>query len=396
MLKAADTLAAAGYRVRVVSALHTDWATDADPRLAANKPWRWTVVDYRRKPARVAWLRTGARFKAAQVIARVTGASHCPLPIVWRAYSRAHSELLRAAVSEPTDLFYGGSSGALTATARAAGALGVAYALDLEDFHTAEQDESATARLSHALAHHVQQAILGKAAFLTAGSEAISEAYMQQYGLRPLTLNNAFSLPLTAPDLTPSPGTGLRVVWLSQTVGPGRGIEDAILAMGMHNIPGELHLRGLPVQPYVNSLIDLAAEKAPLLRVSHFPPDPSRSPMDICNGYDVGLATEDGHVLNRALCLTNKVFTYLLAGLALAASDTPGQRPVASSIGDSLIYRPGDTATLAAGLRHWATDKTALARAKIAAWNAAKLRWNWDHPLEKGVMLDAVARTLHP
>jgi hypothetical protein len=109
----------------------------------------------------------------------------------------------------------------------------------------------------------------------------------------------------------------------------------------------------------------------------------------------VWLSLEQGHVLNRALCLTNKAFTYILGGLAVAFTDTPGQRALAEDLGEgAIIYRPGDIRGLAAGLTRWAQDETGLQRAKTAAWDAAARRWHWEHPLERGALLQAVARAV--
>jgi hypothetical protein len=101
---------------------------------------------------------------------------------------------------------------------------------------------------------------------------------------------------------------------------------------------------------------------------------------------------EQAHVLNRDLCLCNKLFTYMLAGLALACTDTKGQRPLAEDLGaGAVLVRPGDVATLAAGLKRWADDVQGLARAKRACWEAARRRWHWEHPLERGALLRVVA-----
>src|SRR5712692_5882648 len=138
MLKAADAVFNAGYRVRVVSARHTPWAAQADLTVRATRRWDWTVVDYDRSTARRRHLLTGVRFHVARAAAKSIGPARVPLPVAIRAYSRAHDELIRAIVSEPADLVYGGTTGALAAAAEAGRRLGVPYALDLEDFHSAE------------------------------------------------------------------------------------------------------------------------------------------------------------------------------------------------------------------------------------------------------------------
>jgi hypothetical protein len=57
----------------------------------------------------------------------------------------------------------------------------------------------------------------------------------------------------------------------------------------------------------------------------------------------------------------------------------------------ALLYPAGDVAALAAGLRRWAEDRALLARAKQTAWEAAVRRWHWEHPEERGALLQAVA-----
>ena len=117
--------------------------------------------------------------------------------------------------------------------------------------------------------------------------------------------------------------------------------------------------------------------------------------VELCRGYDIGLGLEETEVPNRALCLTNKALTYILAGLAVVLTDTVGQRPLADTVGEgALLYPPGDIDTLARGLSAWARDPQLLARAKMAAWRAAETRWHWDHAEEKGKLLGMVESVL--
>src|SRR5438309_1324230 len=68
MLKAADTLAAAGHSVRLVSTRHVDWAVAADADVRRRRPgaWTWMEVDYSRATAPLARLRGGARYHLAR------------------------------------------------------------------------------------------------------------------------------------------------------------------------------------------------------------------------------------------------------------------------------------------------------------------------------------------
>src|SRR6185295_11120638 len=102
-----------------------------------------------------------------------------------------HSELVAAAVAEPADLIYGGTTGALAAVAEAARRLGVPYGIDFEDLHSAETlgDDAAAV---DALAARVERSVIAGAAFTTASSEAIADAYADRYGVKPATVHNTF------------------------------------------------------------------------------------------------------------------------------------------------------------------------------------------------------------
>lgn len=58
--------------------------------------------------------------------------------------------------------------------------------------------------------------------------------------------------------------------------------------------------------------------------------------------YDIGLSTEQSHQANdngnRDLCLTNKIFSYLLAGLYIFATNTPAQNEfIESHLGSGTV-----------------------------------------------------------
>jgi glycosyltransferase involved in cell wall biosynthesis len=241
------------------------------------------------------------------------------------------------------------------------------------------------------LAERIERAVLPDAAFLTASSSAIAAAYADKYGVHPIPVHNTFPLPSRAPSLEPGEGPSLRLYWFSQTIGTGRGLEDAVRAMGLANIPGELHLRGRAISEYADGLRRLAAKSAPRLKVCCHEPAPPDTMVDCCRGFDAGLAVEPGFSLNNRLALSNKAFTYMLAGLAVVMTDTSGQLPLARDLGEgAIVYSPGDIEALAAGLTRWAGDKMLLARAKATAWEAARRRWHWEHPEDCGALLAAV------
>ena len=394
MLKSADALAASGYNVTVVSTCHEPWAADADRDVRSRRTWPVHVLNYRRGESGPTYWWTGVQHRAAGAIVHAMGPERAPLPLVARAFGRVHAALARTVSAIPADLIYGGTTGALAAIADAAQRCRTPYALDLEDFHSGETS-GPEAPFIGALATRIERAVLGGAAFLTTSSEAIATAYHERYGVLPSVVHNTFPLPAQLPDFTRvKPGT-LRLYWFSQTIGEGRGLEDAVRALGRAGVPAELTLRGRPRDGYIDALQRLAAAHAPRVTVIHQIPAAPDAMVDLARGYDAGLALDHGPPRNRTLCVTNKAFTYILAGVAVAMSDTPGQHDIGIDLGRAAALVPaGDVDALAGAFAGWAADPGALDCAKRTAWQAAVRRWHWEHELERGTLYRLVHERL--
>jgi Glycosyl transferases group 1 len=386
MLKTADALHDAGYQVRVISTRHVGWAWAADQCVKKRRAWTWQVVDYDRASARGKQLTSGVRFRGAKAAALATGAARVPLAVGIRGYSRVHDELVSAIASEPADFVYGGTTGALAAVAAGAQRLGVRFGLDLEDFHSAEQTGDGS-ELAHALAERIESDVLPTAAFLTAGSAMIAAAYSTKYDVQPTPIHNTFSINFA----TESNRDGrLRLYWFSQTLGPGRGLEDVIAAAGRCGITAEFHLRARPIPEYATHLTAFQARVAPSLELIFHDPDSPDRMIELAHGYDLGVSTEDGAVLNHRLCLGNKIFTYLAAGLPVLLTSTPAQGRLAADLGlAAALYEPGDVESLASILQRWDSDSSLRCAAAHEARAAALRRWHWEHVEDRGALLNA-------
>jgi len=385
MLKAADALAEEGYEVAVVSTRSTPWAAEADldVRNRRRERWKSIVIDYSRSGRPLLYVKSGLRRRIARALAART--REAPYRLATRAFARVHEELVSAAFATSADFFYGGTTGGVAAAFEAARRADRRYALDLEDFFSGEPPEGS---LDQKLAERIEREILPGARFLTASSRPIAEAYAAKYGVTAATIHNVFPLPARPPDLESRPEGPLRLYWFSQTVGPGRGLEEAIAAAGVSGIEGELHLRGAIAESYRETLRKLAREKAPRLALTMHPPGPPDEMTALASAFDIGLSLEQPLSLNRPLCLTNKALVCLVAGLALVMTDTPGQRPLREELGDqALVVSPGDVQALAAGFRRFANDRRYLLDCQRASWKAAATRWHWEHSEERGKLL---------
>jgi glycosyltransferase involved in cell wall biosynthesis len=393
MLKAADALHGAGYCVRVVSSRTGGWATEADAAIGGSRGWEWRVVNYDRAEAPATWFRTGSRHKAARALATIV--KPVPQRIAAAAFGRLHRELVSAILEQPADLIYGGTTGAIAAVAEAGRRARTPFAVDFEDFHCAEH-ESPEGDLSNALAQSVMRFASEGAAFVTGGSEAIARACLDELGIAVMAINNVFPLPDRPPSEGPNrAGDEFAAYWFSQTIGPGRGLEDVVRALGLTTRRASLTLRGCPAAGYAETLLALAGREAPRVRVVVEPPISPESMVDACRPFDLGVSAEQGHIRNRALNLPNKATTYPLAGVPVALTDTAGQRPLARDLGaGALVFAPGDAASLAERMLELMTDPVRLHEARAASWRAARTRWHWEHELERGALLAAVANVV--
>jgi glycosyltransferase involved in cell wall biosynthesis len=393
MVKAADAFAEAGYDVSVVATRHERWATAADVDARSRRTWPVDVIDYRRGGGGSTYWRTGAEHRAARAAVAAIGVERAALPLVARAFGRVHGPIVRAIRAIPADLIYGGTTGALAAIAEAARRSGTPYALDLEDFHSAETLGPGAPSVD-ALATRVERDAMRDAVFVTTSSESIAEAYRERYDVDTSVVHNTFPLPEQAPDFTRADPGMLRLYWFSQTIGPGRGLDEAVAALGRSGVRAELVVRGRPHDGYLDALRGLAAQ-APRLRFVQQPPAAPDAMVELARGFDVGLALDHGPPRNRDLCMANKPFTYILAGMAIAMFDTPGQHALGVDVGrGAALVPPGDVDALAGAFAHWAADPAALDCAKRTAWQSAVRRWHWEHDAERGTLYSLVREAL--
>jgi hypothetical protein len=323
--------------------------------------------------------------RAAKQFTRARGLGRVGIGTAARIRERVFPELVAEIVATRPAIIYGGGS-AIAAPAAGARKLEIPFALDLEDFYSTLD---APGRY-HGITEKIEREVLPQAALLTAGSRAIADAYHAKYGLDVIPIHNVFPLPRIAPRPREWDGT-LRLYWFGQTIGPERGIEETVRAAGLAGIESELTIRGNPRDDFINGLRALADEVAPKLTLTILPPAAPDDMIDLCRPYDVGIAIQKPDDHSQSLALTNKALTYILAGLAVAINDTPGQRELAADLGDGAVIIPGvDIDVFAKGLKRWSDEPETLRQAKLSSWEAATRRWNWDDPEECGRIVDAI------
>ena len=379
LVKEADALAKAGYHVSVIAADFALWARDADKSFSGQS---WQVVrtlpfgPHSPRSSRVVQL-LRQRLARAMVVAGV----HHPA-VVRAAWHPISPDLVTAALDVAADLYIAHYPAALPAAAIAAQCHQAFYAFDAEDFHLGDPPEGAEHNTERRMIRAIEARYLPGCIYVTAASPGIADAYVEAYGItRPTVVLNVFPRSQGPSGPTPRGTANPRpsVYWVSQTIGPDRGLECAVRAIGWARARPHLYLRGTPAAGFLDRLRVIAGEAGASERLHILPPAAPSEMERLAAAYDVGLVGETGHTPNRRIALTNKQFTYLLAGIPLVMSDIPAHRAFAPAMGGAARLYPVDNpAALAAALDTLLGDPASLAAARNAAWQLGQERFNWD------------------
>jgi len=381
ILKEADALHEAGYDVTAVVSDYSTGLHGFDAEIACHAPWK--VV---RAPRSSSERYVSA---AARLAARVTnelGQESSPA-VAARAYGGPIGPLQQAAASVRADLYIGHYIAGLHAAGVAARQHEARLGFDAEDFHPGEERDD----LRTEIVRVVEFAWLPRCPHFTAAAPLIGKAYAERYDLaQPTTVLNVFPLSM-APAQAVAPrhaDAPLRAYWFSQTIGLDRGLQPFLQGMAKAKARVELELRGDDRRGHGSALLAMAKDLGLGDRVRLLPMAAPEEMVRLAAAYDLGLSLETDVSENRQLCLTNKIFTYLLAGVPVVMSDTPAQRQLAPDLSDAAVLVPlADPQAIAAAIDRLAAK---LDAAKAHAVHLGRERYNWD--VEKKALLASVDR----
>jgi hypothetical protein len=388
LVKEADALVGAGYRVTVVASRFTAWADTADQEF---KDREWTVY-------RVAFGKLAGRWphivqRLCQELAKLT--------YRWTGFCAAQAfhpvvpALTRAARAVPADLYVAHNLAALPAAAAAAATHGAKLGFDAEDFHRGEFPETAQMTRAQELTRVLEERYMPQCAHLTAASPGIAKAYAEACGVHePTVVLNVFPRALSAHTISRGEGAQPRATlyWFSQTVGPNRGLETVVDALSLCKSHPCLFLRGACTADYLNELTRRAEAGGVADLLHYLPPAGPSEMVALASMHDIGIASEPGHTPNNEIALSNKLFTFLVAGLPVLASATEAQAEIGRSmVGAVFLYAKASATELARQIDHLLLSQDALSCAKKAAWAIGEHRYNWD--LEQKILIGAVSQT---
>lgn len=187
---------------------------------------------------------------------------------------------------------------------------------DVEDYHQGEGNRQSLQYMAKKLLGDLLQ----KMDYASFAAPLFREANMNDLGADgrnwEIILNYFPSQEFPAPSKVNGP---LKLVWFSQHVNPGRGLEYILPAIKKMGNKVELHLIGNMNKNFYE--VEMSGHKNIIVHGAM----PHKQLHEQLKHFDIGLALENASDLNREYCITNKLICYLQAGLYVLASKTRGQ-----------------------------------------------------------------------
>lgn len=154
-----------------------------------------------------------------------------------------------------------------------------------------------------------------------------------------------------------------------------RGIEELILSME-HVKNAKLYLRGFG--PHESYLRTLALNNNLSEKVIFLEPVKMTKMVDSLEGFDIGIVPYKPVSLNNKLASPNKIFEYMMAGIPIAASDSPELKKIITKNKVGVLFDPFDPKDIADKINHLIENDKTLKEMRDNALRVAKSKYNWE------------------
>jgi glycosyltransferase involved in cell wall biosynthesis len=196
----------------------------------------------------------------------------------------------------------------------------IPFAFDIEDYHPGETCSPKEKKRREFL----MRKMLPNAAYITYASPLIGKYsfdLLKGIEIPPhILINNCFLQ--NEFDFKQTNSDKIQLVWFSQNIAEGRGLELVVPVLYQFKELVQLNLVGNLYPQFYN---DFLAQYADILKITEPMPQAGLNKY-ICS-FDIGLAIEQkASDFNRDICLTNKIFAYAQAGLYILATNTSAQK----------------------------------------------------------------------
>jgi glycosyltransferase involved in cell wall biosynthesis len=299
-----------------------------------------------------------------------------PAQAVWLRDLVLARGFTRVARSVKADVYHAHDLNTLEPAWRAARAHGARLVYDAHELYTEMPGLGAGERERW---RRVERNLIGEADAIVVPSPARGDVLAERYGTeRPVVVMNC--PPGSAPpDPAASPIAGLRrgsepLLVYAGGFTTGRGLENLIHATRMLDVGRTVMIGWGPLEAELRALTERERIGD---RIAFYGPIDPDDVVAVVAGADVGLAPYLPVGLNNMLAAPNKLFEYLHAGLAVAASDLPDIRSIVSEHDVGELFDAADPGSIASAVQRLVSPAGRLSDVRARAAAAAG-RFTWQ------------------
>ncbi|WP_286883325.1 glycosyltransferase family 4 protein [Aneurinibacillus sp. UBA3580] len=231
--------------------------------------------------------------------------------------------------------------------------------------------------------------LIKKAEQVITVNESIAEELKKRYSLpeKPAVIHN-FTKKVSGPLMVSQfAAEGIRKTIVLYHGGylKDRGLEEMIESA--RYLPADVLFRFRGDGPLKEHLQQLAETYIKEGKIEFCPPVPMKELVKEASECDIGIIPYKPTCLNNYYSLPNKLSEYMMAGLAVAASDVPEIRKLNKKVRFGTLFDPYDPKSIAEAIIKLTQDKKMLVESKARAKEWAMTEGNWEEEGRKLVNL---------
>lgn len=316
IVKEIELALANGFSAELVCFEFDNWSKQLNEELKARlSKVKIHTIKAGRKPL-LPWMFNVFTEKVYRLLGKVIP---LPLAALSQALSRRNKMLVKALINiGRADFVVGHNPGALFPTLVAAKKFNCPMGFDVEDYHAGEGNNT---WLQH-LTRKFMCKLLPQMSYVSFAAPLIMQQVQHDTGANTenwFTVLNYFPAKEFTEPFTLSDGP-LKMVWFSQNINAGRGLELILPFVKQSKDTIELHLAGNLNRGFYEEYL----KNIPNIIVH--PPMKQKDLHLALGQFDIGLALEPAKDKNNELAISNKILAYLQAGLYVVATNTSGQQ----------------------------------------------------------------------
>ncbi|WOF73270.1 glycosyltransferase [Parvibaculaceae bacterium PLY_AMNH_Bact1] len=307
----------------------------------------------------------------------------------WKVLPQSEN-IYSLAAKEPADVWLANDWYVIPVAARLAREHGGIVGYDTHEFALNEYSHNLAWKfLKRPFVSRIEKSLIQTAPVCSTVSQGIADALQGVYDLNecPLVVRNVPNYQ----QVQPAERSGRLRVLYHGIVAPGRGLEACIDSVLNWREEFTLTIRGPAKDPYHKALVARIEGLGLSDRVRMVPPVPMTDLVNEAAAFDIGLFALPDHSMHNHFALPNKIFEYIMAGLAVCVSDLPEMENIVDTYGVGTTFHGMEPETIAAAINKFDEEKVNFFREKSLT-AAQELCWEKEAKIMVNAYSNAVSK----